>query len=98
MSDSTSRHTHDDDTLRQLGVPHVLERAADGTVTPRALGGEPASPPDAAALALQSIPECSDCAGRREEVGRYCHELGYPPGHALIFKNPGGGLCYCRCP
>jgi hypothetical protein len=98
MSDPTNQPTPDDDALRRLGVRHVLERAADGTVSPRDLGGQPAPAPDAAVPSLQPIPECSDCVGRREEVGRYCQELGYPPGRPLFFKNPGGGYCYCLCP
>jgi hypothetical protein len=80
-----------------MGVRHVIERADDGTVTPRDLGGQPADPPDAAALS-QSIPECSDCASRRETIGSMCHELDYPPGHLLILQNPGGRVCFCRCP
>ena len=98
MSDSTSRHTHDDDTLRRMGVRYVIQRAANGTVTPRALGGQAAAAPEATALSLQSLPVCRDCAKWQEELDIYCAELNDGGRHAIIYEEPDGRRCACWCP
>ena len=96
MSDSTNRGTHDDETLRRMGVRYVIERAGDGTVTPRDLG-EPTPATDAAALSLQLPPECPDCSRWQEEIDETC-ALFNDGGHSIVYLDLDGRRCVCRCP
>ncbi len=96
MSDDSSHPRHDDETLRRLGVSHVLVRGEDGALTPRELGGSAAAP-TGEALAAAGIPPCGNCAEIQPKVNEYCHDLNKPPGAKLILQEPDGRICYCIC-
>ena len=99
MSDPTRPSVPDDDTLRRLGVRHVLERAEDGTVSPRALGGEPADPPTPGAMAGAGIKPCTDCMEKKKAkwLREWCRSEHLPPGQHVITVLSSGEYCYCVC-
>jgi hypothetical protein len=99
MSDPTRGNTPDDDMLRRLGVRHVVERAADGTVTPRALGGEPADAPTPDALGAAGIKPCTDCMEKKKAkwLREWCRSEGFPRGYHVITVVGPKQYCYCAC-